>query len=95
VKASPAPVVSTTSIAGGATRTTSPPMLLGRKLLKKLATRQDTVSCHVEAWTSWVTSSRRHRHPLTMSRAVCTSSASPTHAGSTWRSRASTALMSV
>jgi len=71
------------SPAVSAIRTKSPPMLLGRKLLKKLATTQVTVRCHVETCTRCVTSSRRQRQPLTSNRTPCTSRASRIHAGST------------
>ena len=44
------------------TRMTSPPMLLGRKLLKNWATRYDPDSWASGAVYPWASSSTRHRH---------------------------------
>jgi hypothetical protein len=46
------------------TRTTSPPMLLGRKLLKNVATRKEDVSDLKGSRTSWAASRTRHRQVL-------------------------------
>ena len=45
-------------------RTTSPPMLLGRKLLKKIATRYDESSLDRGTCTPWASSSTRQRQVL-------------------------------
>ena len=50
-----------------ATRTTSPPMLLGRKLLKNVATRNDLVSVVRLTSTVCTWSSSRQRQALTSS----------------------------
>jgi hypothetical protein len=42
-------------------------MLLGRKLLKKLATRYEAESGRSGAWKPWVSSRRRQRHVATAS----------------------------
>jgi hypothetical protein len=47
-----------------AIRMTSPPMLLGRKLLKKLATRNDEVRRRKANGMSWASSSRPQRQAL-------------------------------
>ena len=48
-----------------ATRMTSPPMLLGRKLLKKVATRNDEVSFEKGSRMFWAFRSRPQRQALT------------------------------
>jgi hypothetical protein len=48
-----------------AMRMTSPPMLLGRKLLKNVATRNDEVNRLNEKRMCWALRSRPHRHALT------------------------------
>ena len=45
-------------------RITSPPMLLGRKLLKNVATRNDVTSVQPETEIRCAASSRFHRHAL-------------------------------
>ena len=47
-----------------AIRTTSPPMLLGRKLLKKVATRNDSVSARTRMCTPCASSSSPQRQAL-------------------------------
>jgi hypothetical protein len=58
------------AFAVSAMRTTSPPMLLGRKLLKKVATRNERVSVANDSATrcAWSSSPQRHALASTMTR---------------------------
>jgi hypothetical protein len=62
-----------------AIRTTSPPMLLGRKLLKNVATRNDSVSARARRCTPCASSSSPHRHALATTIRKYSASAAPSH----------------
>src|SRR5688500_8815852 len=71
-----------------ATRTTSPPMLLGRKLLKKVATRNDDVSVRKGRRMLWAPSRIPQRHALASTITPYSASASSSHAGEACRAAA-------
>ncbi len=71
-----------------AMRMTSPPMLLGRKLLKKVATRNDPVSVRAGTGTPCAPSSSPHRHALASTISRYSPSADASHASDAVRTYA-------
>ncbi len=69
-----------------AMRTTSPPMLLGRKLLKKEAIQNDSESVRAGTSTCCARSSRFHRQTLTAIITMCAHKAAMAQPGCTRRS---------
>ena len=75
-----ASVLDPAGFAVSAIRTTSPPMLLGRKLLKKVATKNDEARNAYDSRTCCARSRTSHRHVLASTIAKYNSSAAPSHA---------------
>src|SRR4051812_6961725 len=62
-----------------AMRTTSPPMLLGRKLLKNVATRNDSVNARARRWTPCASRSSPQRQALATTMRKYSPSATASH----------------